>query len=307
MPLTVGIAGITGRVGSLIAMNLLSRPSVVVHGYCRSRSKVSPSIYAADQSRVHITEGDAFDADKIAEFVKPCDVVACAYLGDDKLMVEGQKLLIDACEAARVPRFVAGDWSLDYRRLELGELPPKDPMKHIKSYLETKTHVRGVHVLNGVFMEVMFSPMFGAFDLKNKAWRYWGDGTEILEATTYETAAQFTAEVMLDPTAFGVQAVLGDRKNAKEIVKIYEEVYGEPLTLQRLGSLDELDKLKNEARAQHPNDIYKWMGLFYIYHMLNGRTLIGPDVNSNRYPDVSIVDIKKFMESRSPEKLAGSR
>jgi hypothetical protein len=55
--------------------------------------------------------------------------------------------------------------------------------------------------------------------------------------------------------------VLGDRKNAKEIVKIYEEVYGEPLTLQRLGSLDELDKLKNEARAQHPNDIYKWMGL----------------------------------------------
>ena len=52
-------------------------------------------------------------------------------------MVEGQKALIDVCDAATppVPRHVSSDWALGYTKLKLRELFPKDPMIHVKSYL----------------------------------------------------------------------------------------------------------------------------------------------------------------------------
>lgn len=56
----------------------------------------------------------------------------------NKLMVDGQNARTHACEQANVLRYIASDWSLNYTKLEFGQLFPKDPMKHVKAYLETK-------------------------------------------------------------------------------------------------------------------------------------------------------------------------
>ena len=205
MTLTVGIAGITGRFGRRLAAHLLQRPAVTVHGYCRSPQKVDAALLNQHQSRLQLFAGEADDASAVAAFVQPCDVVVCAYLGDNALMFDAQKLLVDACDVARVPRYVAGDWSLDYTRLQLGELPPKDPMIRVKAHLETKEHVKGLHVLNGAFMEVLFSPFFGALDVPARKMRYWGSGDEVLESTTYDTAAAYTAAMIVDPLAVGIK------------------------------------------------------------------------------------------------------
>ncbi|KAJ0335903.1 hypothetical protein COL922a_008631 [Colletotrichum nupharicola] len=142
MTFTVALAGITGKFGRLLASKLIQNPNVTLRGYCR----------------------EAYDEEKIRNFVEGSDVVICAYLGDDKLMVEGQKILIDACESEGVPRYIASDWALDYTKLELGELFPKDPMKHVKAYLETKKCVKGVHILIGGFMDAIMSPFFSVID-----------------------------------------------------------------------------------------------------------------------------------------------
>lgn len=201
--ITVGLAGITGKFGGLLASHLLANPSVTLRGYCRNQSKVATSL--SSSPRVQIFQGDALDKDAIHNFAKGCDVVVCAYLGDDALMVDGQKALIDACEAQGVPRYVASDWSLDYTKLELGELFPKDPMKHVKAYLETKPAVKGVHILVGGFMDPVFSPPFQILDLANSTLRYWGDGTELWEGTSYNNAAEYTAAAVVNPKAVGVQ------------------------------------------------------------------------------------------------------
>lgn len=78
-------------------------------------------------------------------------------------MVDGQKFLIDACDECKVPRYIASDCALDYTKLKLGGLFPKDPMIHVKSYVETKK-VKGVHILIGAFMEPIFSPFFNIYD-----------------------------------------------------------------------------------------------------------------------------------------------
>lgn len=203
MTITVGLAGITGKFGRLLASKLLQKPDVVLRGYCRDPKKVIAPI--ASSSQVQLFQGEAYDDDKIRSFVKGCDVVVCAYLGDGKLMVDGQKKLIDGCEAEAVPRFVASDWSLDYTKLELGEFFAKEPMQHVKAHLEAQKNVKGVHILIGAFMEVIFGPFFQAFDPASKTFKYWGDGTEAWEGTTYENAAEYTAAIVTDPSATGIQ------------------------------------------------------------------------------------------------------
>lgn len=201
MAITVGIAGITGKFARRLVAHLLKRPEVIIRGYCRDPSKVPATI--SSSSQVTLFQGGAFDKDAINTFAQGCDVIVCCYLGDDKLMVDGQKMMIDACDECEVSRYIASDWALDYTKLKLGELFPKDPMIHVKAYLEAKK-VQGVHILIGGFMEPIFSPFFNIYDPQSQTFRFWGSGDEVMEGTTYDNAAEFTAAVTMDPTANGI-------------------------------------------------------------------------------------------------------
>lgn len=141
----IGIAGITGKLGRLLAQALLKRntnKNIELRGYCRNPAK-APS-WLTTNPAVTLHQGEALATpDVLRSFVRGLDVVVCAYLGDNIVMTDGQKALIDACEAEGVSRYVASDWCLDYTKLELGQLFPKDPMIHVKKYLEGKSKVKG--------------------------------------------------------------------------------------------------------------------------------------------------------------------
>ena len=200
---TVGIAGITGKFARCILDNLLKDSFVSIRGYCRDPTKLPDAVQSS--SRVQITKGESTDNASLRSFVQSCDVVICCYLGDNSLMIYGQKALVDACEVEGVPRYVPSDYSLDFRKLEYGQLPVKDPMKHIQEYIESKPNVTGVHVLIGAFMDTFFSPYFQVFDPQTKTFSYWGTGREAWEATSYANASEFVAAVALDENAVGFQ------------------------------------------------------------------------------------------------------
>ncbi|KAL7655674.1 hypothetical protein ACMYSQ_007616 [Aspergillus niger] len=303
----VGIAGITGKFARRLLTHLLDAgdDSLTIRGYCRNPSKLPDSVKTSP--KLEIIEGAAFDQDAIATFVQGCDVVVCCYLGDEKLMVDGQKLLIDACESANVPRYVASDWALDYTKLKLGELFPKDPMIHVKNYLDMDNKkVAGVHILIGGFMEPIFSPFFNIVDTQTNTFRYWGDGNDIMEGTTYDDAAKYTAKVVLDPEAKGVLKFVGGRATIQEIAKSYEKVYGAPVTLEKRGSLQDLYKTMHDKRMKSPQDIYSYMSLFFYYYWINGKTFVGPELDNVCYPDVKAVDWEGFMKSWSQEQIGTS-
>lgn len=235
---TIGIAGITGKFGRSVARHLLAtNPELSLRGYCRNPAKLPSTL--SSSSRVTIHQGNSDDPAAVRGFVKGCDVVICSYLGDNTLMTDGQRVLIDACEAEKVKRYVASDYSLDFTKLEYGQLFVKDPMKRVKEYLETKHHVRGVHVLIGVFMETFWSRFFGVWNGRENKLRFWGDGDEKWESTTYDNAAQYVAAVALDESAVGVQKFLGDRKSIREIADVFESVYQTKPQLENAGSLVE--------------------------------------------------------------------
>ncbi|GKT55755.1 NmrA-like family protein [Colletotrichum tofieldiae] len=155
-------------------------------------------------------------------------------------------------------------------------------------------------------MDPLMSPFFQVFDPATNTFRYWGEGTEPWEGTSYENAAEFTTAVATDPSAVGIQKFLGDRKNIKEIASIFEEVYGVKPELKRLGSLEDLRTTMHQLRAEHPNDVFKYMSLFFMYYWINGQTFVGPEVDDAKYPDAEPVTWKDFMKTRSIQELAAA-
>lgn len=141
----VGIAGATGRSGSLVLANLLENPDIKIRGLCRNASRLDSQRTRSPQFEV--IEGDVLNPSILFKFVNGLDVVIYAYLGDNDFMVNGEKPLIDPCEQARAPGYIASDYIFDYTKLELVEYPAKDPMKVVHEYFQRKQHFRGVHVL----------------------------------------------------------------------------------------------------------------------------------------------------------------
>lgn len=201
----IAIAGFTGKLARLITASLLQqRPNVSIYGICRSPEKVDKSLLS--NSHVKVFGVSCTDIVALRHALAGTDVCICCYLGDDTLMIDGQKTLIDACIAEGVDRYIAADWTFDYRKLQFGDHPSKDATKHIQAYLEQKekvSNIKAVHVLNGAFMEVIWAPFIGYIDVENGIFRFFGTGDEPLEMTAMPDAARFTAEVAMDSTAVG--------------------------------------------------------------------------------------------------------
>ena len=91
---------------------------------------------------------------------------------------------------------------------------------------------------------------------------------------TYQDAANFTAEVAIDPSANGFLnsewtrqliggfgnanifngAALRHRKSIKQLAQLYEEAYGVAPLIQRMGSMEDLkDKLAAAFKAESRN------------------------------------------------------
>jgi hypothetical protein len=115
-PTTVTIAGITGKLGLLITKHLLKSPIVHINGLCRFPSKLPPIIL--QDPKFTIFQSTSTDIAKIRSALYNSSLAICCYLGSLGLMVSGQKILIDACITENVPRYIASDWSLDFRGLE---------------------------------------------------------------------------------------------------------------------------------------------------------------------------------------------
>ncbi|KAK4172178.1 hypothetical protein QBC36DRAFT_363592 [Triangularia setosa] len=311
---TVGIAGITGRLARLITHHLLAlNPSLTIKGYCRDASKTfSSPILSSSNNHPHnitIAHGDPYDPTALRHFVSGCDVVICAFHGDHRLMTEGQRLLIEACEAEGVKRYVAGDWTLDYDKLEYGQHPQKDAQKIVKGYLQEEgRRVRGVHILIGIFYETFWSDYFGVFrhgcDGVGEAFTYWGTGDEVWEGVSYDDAARYTAEVALDGEAVGVLAFLGDRKSTKQLAAEFGEVYSVTPTMKCLGTVEELHTEMKATREKEPGNIFAWLAENYQAYILNGQTYVSTNDNG-RYPNVKPATFKEFLQKYKVEDLNG--
>ncbi|MCJ1310878.1 hypothetical protein MMC25_004546 [Agyrium rufum] len=298
----VVIAGFSGKFARSVTQHLLNKSSdIQIHGLIRNPSKVPEAFQSNPQ--IKIFQGDAFDKGAALKAVTGADVTLCAYLGDNNVMTKGQETLIEASIEAKVSRYIASDFSLDYNKIEMGQLPPKDPMKKIAAYLaERKDQIAAVHPLNGSFMPIWFSPMGGIFFPKESAFKVYGDGEGKIDVTTYDTAAEYVAEIMLDETATGTLMFRGDRVSVKDMAAAIKSVYGKEITVESRGSLDDLYNIMFEALQKDPRNVYSWLPKFYNYWSFKEQGLLERNDNS-RYPGVKPTSLVDYMKNTKYEML----
>jgi len=200
MPTTIAIAGISSKLALLVTKALLQRPDVHIRGSCRDIKKLPDSL--SSSSRVSLVQSGTYDRDTLRDLVRGCDVVVCCYYASSEVMLEAQKLLIDLCEEEGVNRYIASDYTVDYDKLDRGDLVVKNFAKDVKAYLYSKPTVKGVHVLIGIFMET-FLELFGVWKPETNEVAYWGTGNEKWDVTSYQTGAEYIAAVALDSNAAG--------------------------------------------------------------------------------------------------------
>ncbi|KAJ5768160.1 hypothetical protein N7533_000743 [Penicillium manginii] len=297
---TVAIAGVTGKFSQCIIKALQPHPEVTIRGYCRSPQKLPKSII--DSDRIDIITGEFDDYNSIRNFVRGSDVVICCYFGGPEVMTQGQQLLIDACEEEKVPRYIAGDFAVDFTKVPPGALFPKESAMIIREYLKSK-NVAGVHILTGGLMETFWSAFFGIWRPETRSLSVWGNGDEKWELTTFPTAAAYTAAVALDRNAVGFLRFCGDRKSSEEIKETFDRVYGCQMRIDRLGSIEELYGAVEEAFNRDPNDLARWVPACFAYWCTNGKAYLGDNLDNNRYPAVEVVDLESFLVGHKMEEL----
>ncbi|KAF2168629.1 hypothetical protein M409DRAFT_21374 [Zasmidium cellare ATCC 36951] len=263
------------------------------------RQRVDPIL--SSDSRVTIHEADATNFENLRKALKGATTFVCCYLGEDSLMVEGQKLLIDACITEQVPRYFASDYSFDFRNLKRDKLPHKDCQIDIYEHLQQlgkHGKIKPVHILNGAFAEAFVSAYMGIIDPESKSLHYWGSGEEVWEVTTVENMAEFTVEAIANPGATGLLRVQGDFTSALHLGRLVEDVYDVKLRYEKLGSLEDLYKALQESKSARPNEPFAWLGLAYNYHIINGQTLMRGNDNS-MFPDFRPETLKEFLKTHS--------
>ncbi|KAM0135918.1 hypothetical protein ACHAO1_004938 [Botrytis cinerea] len=302
---TIGIAGISGKFAQCIIKSLLLNPSVQIKGYCRSISKLSTIL--TTHPRIKISAGSYDDKASIQNFVSNTSIVICCYFASTEVMTNGQKYLIDACETAKVPRYIAGDFSVDHTLIPSSriQLFPKPTMKIIE-YLSTKKTVKGVHILNGALMETFWAEFFQLYDSSSRTLSYWGTGDEKWEFTTYQTAADYTAAVALDENAVGIFRFLEDRKSPRELQSTFQTVYSTQLHLKCHGSLHDLEQKLQEAVNTHGEDTSQWGALGFAFWCTNGKAYLGEDsrnLDNSKYPQVKNVTMEQFLKRHILQEL----
>ena len=225
--------------------------------------------------------------------VRPIIVSALAGLRD--VIIDTQKVLLNAAIAAGVPRFIPSDYSLDFTRFSNGENRNLDLRREFHGYLD-KTSISATTIFNGAFAD-MLTGQIPIILFKPKLVLYLGNADHRCDFTTMDDTAAYTANVALDSSTTRFLRIAGDQINPREIKAIMSEVTGEKFRLLRAGGPGLLIMITKIARKIAPGEkeLYPaWQGMQYMCNMIDERSKIDmPD--NNRYPDIHCTTVSDVL------------
>lgn len=257
------VAGATGNLGGRIVRALIKRGAEV-------RAVVRQT---SDPGKIKQLETLGVKVYKLAnwnveELATACNGVSCvvsALAGLRDVIIDAQKVLVEAAIAAGVPRFIPSDYSLDFTKFSNGENRNLDIRREFHQYLD-KTSISSTTIFNGAFTDLLTGQMPVIF-FKQKLVLYWGDGDNRWDFTTMDDTAAYTANVALDTLTPRYLHIAGDQISPNEIRNAVSEVTRHKFRLIRTGGQGLLGMIITIARKFSPgkDDLYPaWQGMQYI-------------------------------------------
>ena len=290
------VAGATGNLGERIINALLAR-GAEVRAVVRSGCDVE-KINKLETLGVKIFTVNMSNVEEISNACIGVFCVVSALQGLHEVIVDTQRVLLNAAISAGVPRFIPSDYSIDFTKFPPGENRNLDLRRDFHKYLD-KTSISATTIFNGAFAELLTGQMPLIF-FKLKRILYWGNADQRMDFTTMDDTAAFTASVALDPSTPRILRIAGDQLSARELTAVVSEVTGRRFRLFRAGGLGMLGMLIKVARMVAPaeKDIFPaWQGMQYMRNMFDGRAKLEP-LDNDRYPGIRWTTARDVLSAR---------
>jgi uncharacterized protein YbjT (DUF2867 family) len=292
---TVALAGATGDLGYRIAM-YLRQYGATVKALIRKGS--SGSVTGLKQQGVQIIEVDFNDLAALAAASKGASCVVSAVSGLRDVIVSVQTQLMKAAVEAGVPRFIPSDYCIDYTKLTTGSNRNLDLRREFNEELN-KAPIAATSILNGMFADLLAgqAPVI----LKGiKRVLFWGNPNQLLDFTTTDNTAAFTAAAALDSTTPRYLRIAGEVASPKDLQRIATEVTGQPFKLLRpggLGAFEVIIKIAKTLAPQKDEVFPAWQGMQYMHNMFTGLPKLNP-LDNHRYPNIQWTSVAEVLSGQ---------
>lgn len=290
---TIALAGASGRLGHRIAAALVERGA-------NARAIVRPDTASEkieELRKLGATVAIAEYADdlKLHDACAGADCVVSAVAGLRSVIVDAQTQLLDAAVKAGVPRFIPSDYCIDYTRLAPGENRNLDVRREFQQRLD-KARISATSVLSGMFTDLL-TGQAPVVLFERKKVLYWGNANQLMDFTTMDNTAEFTAEAALDPVTPRFLRVAGDQISARGLTAVATELTGEEFKLLRPGGLGAFNLIIKVMRSLMPakDDLYPpWQGMQYLRDMLSGEAKLQP-LDNSRYSRIRWTTVQEVL------------
>lgn len=245
-----------------------------------------------------ICEVDFHNASELAKSCEGATCVVSALSGLHYVMVGIQSLLLNAVVAAGVPRFIPSDFAIDFTNLPYGKNRNLDFRKEFKERLD-KAPIAATSVLCGMFADLLTgqAPIV-LFPIKKVM--YYGNPNQLMDFTTIQNTADYTAAAALDPTAPRYLRIAGDVLDAYGLKEAASKATGEEFKLLRVGGLSLLNTIIRITKALTPasKEVFPaWQGMQYMRDMFSGLPKLEP-LDNDRYPEIKWTTVAEVLERR---------
>ncbi len=294
------IAGATGNLGLRIVKALLNKDAEI-RVVVRSKSDIE-KIKVLENLGVKIYKVSSWN---LEELKTPCVDVSCivsSLAGLREVVIDAQKVLLNAAIAAGVPRFIPSDYSLDFTKFSYGENRNLDLRREFHEYLD-KTSISATSIFNGAFAELLTNEM-PLILFKQKIILYWGNSDYRWGFTTMDNTAEFTAKVALDSSTPRYLRIAGDIVSPREIKVVASEVTGQRFRLFSPGGKWLLGIIIKITRKLAPGEkeLYPaWQGMQYMHNMIDERSKI-TKLDNDRYPEIRWTTVKDVLSKYQHDK-----
>lgn len=281
MQKTVLIAGGTGNLGARIIKALLA-DGAQVHAVVRLNTNPE-KINKLEKLGVQVIKADMLDLEAMTKACMGASCVVSALAGLRDVVIDTQKVLLDAAVAAGVPRFIPSDYALDFTRIPDGNNRNLDLRREFHTYLD-QAPIAATTIFNGPFADMLTAEMPMVL-FKQHRILYWGNADQRIDFTTMDDTAAFTAKAALDPSTPRFLRIAGDQISPRELATVMTDLTGKKFGMFRPGGLGLLGILIKVARTLAPGtrDLYPaWQGMQYMRDMMDGRGKMA-QLDNDRY------------------------
>jgi uncharacterized protein YbjT (DUF2867 family) len=280
-PGTVLLAGATGDLGGRILQNLIALGATV-----RVLTRPGTSTERIAQLRAQGVEVIQAAYDDPAGLRRACanvDCIVSAINGVDSAIFDAQSRLLEAAAAVGVPRFIPSDYSIDYRGIRPRSNRNLQFRRDFAQRLDA-TEIRATSILNGAFTD-MLSGQAPMILFSRRRVLFWSDADQVLDFTTKDDTASYTAAAALDQRAPRVLQIAGDQVTARTLAATMSDLTGTPFRLLYAGSVGSLTAMSRAVKALMPasdKPFPPWQGMQYFASMFSGDATLNY-VSNDRY------------------------